>query len=128
MVPIDFGFHFQNCKYFLEYFGFYLLTTFSTKKRYYEFLFTCLFPKLQRQKYIYVFTNSPVKEQQILFPNQLFLRKMLVSFFSSNIPLYIENNPVEKLCKVLEMELKMYNPLCPKFVFEKIIRFALYST
>ena len=26
-VSIDFGFHFQNCKYFLEYFGFYLLNT-----------------------------------------------------------------------------------------------------
>ena len=45
---------------------------------------------------------------------------MLVSFFSSNIPLYIEKNPVEKLCKVLEMELKTYAPVGPKFVFEKI--------
>ena len=26
-VLIDLGFHFQNCKHFLEYFGFYLLTT-----------------------------------------------------------------------------------------------------
>ena len=45
---------------------------------------------------------------------------MLVSFFSSTIPLYIEKNPVEKLCKVLEMELKMYTPVGPKFVFKKI--------
>ena len=45
---------------------------------------------------------------------------MLVSFFCSNIPLYIEKNPVEKLCKVLEMELKRYNPVSPKFVFEKM--------
>ena len=45
---------------------------------------------------------------------------MLVSFFSSNIPLYIEKNPVEKLCKVLEMELKTYTPVGLKFVFEKI--------
>ena len=45
---------------------------------------------------------------------------MLVSFFSSNIPLYIGKNPVEKLCKVLEMELKMYISVGFKFVFEKI--------
>ena len=45
---------------------------------------------------------------------------MLVSFFSPNIPLYIEKTPVEKLCKVLEMELKMYTTVGPKFVFEKI--------
>ena len=45
---------------------------------------------------------------------------MLASFFSSNIPLYIEKNHVEKLCKVLEMELKTYTPVSPKFAFEKI--------
>ena len=45
---------------------------------------------------------------------------MLVSLFSSNIPLYIQKNSVEKLCKVLEMELKTYNSVSPKFVFEKI--------
>ena len=45
---------------------------------------------------------------------------MQVSPFSSNIPLYIEKNPVEKLHKVLEMELKTYTPVSPKFVFEKI--------
>ena len=39
---------------------------------------------------------------------------MLVSFFSPNIPLYIEKNPLEKLCKVLEMELKMYTLVGPK--------------
>ena len=46
---------------------------------------------------------------------------MLVSFFSSNIPLYIQKNPVEKLCKVLEIELiKKHILVSPKFVFEKI--------
>ena len=45
---------------------------------------------------------------------------MLVSFFSSKIPLYIEKNLAEKLCKVLEMELKAYNPIGPKFVFKQI--------
>ena len=45
---------------------------------------------------------------------------MLVLFFSSNIPLNIGKNPVEKLCKVLEMTLKMYTPVGLKFIFEKI--------
>ena len=33
------------------------------------------------------------------------MRKMLIPFFSSNIPLYTGKNSVEKLCKDLEMEL-----------------------
>ena len=45
---------------------------------------------------------------------------MQLLFFSSNIPLYIGKNPMEKLCKVLEMELKTYTPVGLKFVFEKI--------
>ena len=45
---------------------------------------------------------------------------MLVCFLSSNIPLNIEKNLVQKLFKVLEMELKTYTPVGPKFVFEKI--------
>ena len=40
--------------------------------------------------------------------------------FSSNIPPYIEINPVEKLYKVLEMELKTYTSVGPKFIFGKI--------
>ena len=45
---------------------------------------------------------------------------MLVLFFSTTIPLYIGKKSAEKLCKVLEMELKMYTPVDLKFVFEKI--------
>ena len=45
---------------------------------------------------------------------------MLIWFLSCNIPLYIGKNPVKKLCKVLEMELKTYTPVALKFVFEKI--------
>ena len=45
---------------------------------------------------------------------------MLMSLFNSNIPLYIEKIPMEKLCKFLEMELKMYTPVDPKSVSEKI--------
>ena len=58
--------------------------------------------------------------EQVLFANKPFLRKMLVSFFSSIIPLYIEKTPVEKSCNALEMKLKTYTPVRPKFVFEKI--------
>ena len=63
--------------------------------------------------------NSAVKLQHVLFANEPFLCKMLVLFFSFN-PLYNEKNPLEKLCKVLKMELKMYTPVGPKLVFEKI--------
>ena len=55
-----------------------------------------------------------------LICERVILRKMVVSFFSSNILLYTEKNSVEKLCKVLEMELKTYTPVSLKFVLEKI--------
>ena len=55
----------------------------------------------------------------MLYENEPFLRKMLVSFLGSHIPLYIGKNPVEKLCKVLEIELKMYTPVDLKFVFKE---------
>ena len=83
-------------------------------------MFICLLPKLQRQNKFRFYKQCIVKVQHILFVNEPYLRKTLVSFFSSNIPLYIAKNPVEKLCKVLEMELKMYIPTVPKFVFDKI--------
>ena len=67
-----------------------------------------------------VFRNSAAKPQHVLFENEPFYRKMLVSYFSSNIPLYIGKNPVEKLYKLLEIEIKTYTPVGLKFVFEKI--------
>ena len=39
---------------------------------------------------ICIFTNSAVKVQHVLFANEPFLRKMVVSFFSSNIPLTLK--------------------------------------
>ena len=39
---------------------------------------------------------------------------MLVSFFSANIPLYIEKNPVE-----MELELKTWTPSRPKICFRE---------
>ena len=58
--------------------------------------------------------------QHVLFANKPFLREMLGSVFRSKIRLYIEKNRTEKLCKLLEMELKTYPPVGSKFVFEKI--------
>ena len=44
---------------------------------------------------------------------------MLVSFFSSSIPLCNEKNPVEKLCNFLEMESKTYTPVGPDSFLRK---------
>ena len=50
---------------------------------------------------------------------------MLVSFFNSNIP--TGKSPVEKLCKVLKMELKTFTPFGLKFTFDKIkLKFLHY--
>ena len=54
----------------------------------------------------FVFRNSAVKPQHVLFENDPFLRKMLVSFFSSDILLYIGKNPVEKLLRFWKWNLK----------------------
>ena len=105
-MHIDLEFHFQNYKHFLEYFEFYLLTTVYTKKTIPNFcLFVCLRSCNDKNKFSFL-KKSTVKPQHVLFANEPFLRKMLVSFFSSNILLYIEKNSVEKSCRVLEMELK----------------------
>ena len=48
----------------------------------------------------FAFRNSAVKLQDVLFEEETFFFQMLISFFSSNIRLYIGKNLVEKLCKV----------------------------
>ena len=58
--------------------------------------------------------------RNILFADKPFFCKMLVSCFSSNMFLYFEKNLVEKLYKILEMELKTYTPVSSKFVLEKM--------
>ena len=45
--------------------------------------------------------NCAVKLQHVLFENETFLQKMLALLSSSNIPLHIGKNLVEKLCEVL---------------------------
>ena len=119
-MSIDLWFHFQNCKHVLENFGFYLLTTVMRKNEIRNF---CLFVYFQtyndKSIFLLLQTMQPRRNTSYLRKSH-FLRKMLVSLFSSNNPLYIEKNPVENLCKVLEMELKTYTPVGPKFVLEKI--------
>ena len=66
------------------------------------------------------FLQTVQSSRNVLFASDPFFCKMLASFFSSYIPLWIENNPVEKLYKVLEMKRKTYMPVGPKFAFEKI--------
>ena len=112
-VPIYLGFHFQNQKHFLKYFGPYLLTTVYTKKQYQKFLFICLYMRLQRQKKFFFLQCSQIAIR-------LICKRVIFAYFSSNIPLYIAKNPVEKLCKALEMKLKTYTSVGLKFVFEKI--------
>ena len=132
-LPIDLEFHFKNYKHLLKYFQLYIMTTVNKKKQYQEFLFICLFTKLQRQKQIFIFRNSVGKPQDVLFKNKPFSWENSNIDFQPKIPLYIGKNLLEKLCKVLEMQLKTYTQVSLKFVFEKIefkVLFykALYST
>ena len=79
-------------------------------------------------KAIFVFASSTFKPKHVLFATGPFFRKMLVSYFSTIIPLYIKNNPAEKWWKVLEMEFKTCTPVNPKCVFEKVkLKVLLYS-
>ena len=119
-MPIDLEFHFQNWKHFLEYFGFYLLTTIYIKKN--DARSFCLFVYFQsynNKSKNFVFINCAVKKQHVLYANKEFLHKVLVLYFSSNIHLYIEKNPMEKLYKILEMKLKMYTPVSPSISFSR---------
>ena len=52
-------------------------------------------------------------ETRLICERAIFLQNASI-IFSSNIPLYIEKNPMEKLCKALEMELKTYTSVSPK--------------
>ena len=116
---------FLNLLAFSEYFGFYLLTTIYMKEMTVGVLFICLFPKLQQQKQFFFYINSTVEKQHVLFVNKSLLLKVLVLYFRSNIPLLIEKYPMEKFCKILQMELKMYTPVSPR-IFIKKIKFKVF--
>ena len=89
----------------------------NTILRFFHYLFIS---KVSTAKVNFDFYKQCSKGAICLTANWRFLRKMLVSFSSFNILLFIEKSPVEKLFTVLEMELKIYTPVGPKFVFEKI--------
>ena len=76
--------------------------------------FIYLFICNDKSKFQILLTLHAVKPKHVSFANEPFFRKMLVSIFSSNIPLYIEKNTTEELCKVLEMELKNVQHSQPK--------------
>ena len=118
------GFHFQNYKHFLKYFRFYLLTTVYEKTilRIFVYLFIC---KFTTTKVNFRFYKQCSQVATCLFKNPPFLREMLVPFFSSNIPLYIEKNPVVKPCKNLEMELKTYTPGQNSFSRKSNLKFCI---
>ena len=105
-MPSDLGFHFQNYIFSNILGSTYWLQSIwkNNTKNFFLFVYLLLF--------VYFFINSALKPQHLLFvykqrtqastpliANEPFLHKMLVLFFSSNILLFNEKNPVEKLCK-----------------------------
>ena len=108
-MPIDLGLQFQNYKHFLKYFAFYLWTAVYSKNSTWD---CCLFIYLQsyndKRKFSFLQTVQPSRNTSYLRTSRFCAK---YNFSSSNILLYIEKNPVEKLCKALEMELKKYIPV-----------------
>ena len=80
--------------------------------------------KFQRQKYIFVFTNSAVKQQHVLFANECLLCKILITE-RALILVYILKKSLAKIMKSYENGTSIayifnYTPVGPKFVFKKI--------
>ena len=84
------------------------------------FAYLCICEVKTTKVYFRFYKQCSQAATRLICERAIFVCKMLVSPFTSNILLHIEKNPVEKLCKVLEMELKTYTPVGPKFVFQKI--------
>ena len=68
----------------------YLLTTVYTRKTILGIFVYLFISRVTTIKVNFVFTNSAVNVQHILFATKPFLHKTLVYFLSSNIPFYIE--------------------------------------
>ena len=90
-VLIDLGCHFQNCKHFLEYFGFYL----------YQQLLFILQSYNDKSKFSFLQTVQAGRNTSYL-PMSNFCAKC---WYLARPP-YFEKITVEKLFKVLEMNLK----------------------
>ena len=96
-VPIDFGSQFQNCKRFLEYFGFCLLNTVYTKKQHqknFHFYKQCMF---------YLGMSHFCIKCQYCFLAQIFLYTL-------------KKNLSKKYVRFWKWNLNVH----PKFVFKKI--------
>ena len=112
------GLHFQNRKNFWNIMG--STYDYSINKKTILWLFYLFISKVTTTKVkLRFYKQCTVKPQHFLFTNKPFLRKMLESYFSCIISLYIEKNPVEKLCKVLEMEPERHTCVDLKFHSEK---------
>ena len=86
------------------------------KKMILRIFFICSFMKLQRQKFLETVHSS---RNTSYLRTTHFCAKCQYQILALIFPLYIRKNPVEKLFKVSEMELKTYTPVGLKFVFEK---------
>ena len=91
----------------------------------------CLFVYLRsyndKSKFLFLETLQSSHNTSYLRTSH-FCGKCQYRFFSCNIPLYIGKNPVEKSCKVLEMELKTHTPVGLKYQFKENLNFfAFYS-
>ena len=75
-------------------------------------MFICLFTKLQRQKKTFVFRNSAVKPQHVLFENEPFFCAKCQYRFLALIFLYTLKNirwkNYVRFCKIMEIELRTY--------------------
>ena len=102
--------HFQNYKRFLELFGY------NTRNLW---LFVYLRSYTDKSKFL--FLQTVVKPQHVLFAKEPFFRKILVYFFSSNIPLHIEKILWKNYVRFWKWK------SAPKLVFEKIKFKVLHS-
>ena len=117
--PLIWGSIFKTANFFWNILGsaYWLQSIWKNHTRNFCFLFIS---KVTTTKINFRFYKQCSQGAAGLICEGVILRKLLVSFFSSNIPLCNKKNPVENLCKVLEMQLKTYTTACPKLVFEKI--------
>ena len=93
----------------------------------YKILYLAIYFAIKDILYLAIKVNVPFYKQCSQAETRLICKRTILPqnasiFFLALIFLYIseKKKTVEKLCKVLEMELKTYTPASPKFIFEKI--------
>ena len=117
-MPIDLGFHFQNCQHFLEYFGLVLPIDCSPYEKTVIGIFVYFFiSKLTTAKVnFHFYTQCSQEATRLICERAIFSVKCWWYRFLALIFLYT----LKKILKILEMELKTYTLVGPKFVVEKI--------